>query len=112
MLGKYKVIPALSNEFVPEDRSVQTYFEVYNLDLDQSSLEPSVRIEISLYREGEPVFPLTPIHSEYEFVADRLLVYKTIPFHGLIPGKYTLVFRITDRIKGRQLQPHVDFVMK
>lgn len=112
VLGKYKAIPIFKNEFIGEDRFVQAYLEVYNLALDQSSLEPSVQIEISLYQMDQLVFPFTPIASEYEFSADRLLIYKTVPFDGLVAGKYTLIFRITDQINGQQVRPRVDFVMK
>ena len=92
VLGKYKVIPILSNEFVPEDRFVQ--------------------VEISLRKEDQAVFPFTRIEREYEFAADRLLVYKTIPFEGLVKGQYTLVFRITDQIGGQEVRPRVNFLIQ
>ncbi|MBZ5498191.1 MAG: GWxTD domain-containing protein [Acidobacteriia bacterium] len=112
VFGKYKVIPTVGNEFVAADRFVQAYFEVYNLDLDQSTLSPAVRLEISLTRDGQTVFPLTPFEREYEFVGDRLLVHKTLPFSGLRPGNYTVLFRITDLISNRTLEPRVSFILK
>jgi len=112
VLGKYKVIPTVGNEFVSADRFVQAYFEVYNLDLDQSTLNPSVQAEISLAKDNQTVFPFTPFQKEYEFVGDRLLVHKTIPFNGLTPGNYTVLFRITDLITNRSVEPRVSFILR
>jgi len=112
ILGKYKVIPAPGNEFVPEDRFVQAYFEVYNLDLDQATLQPSPQLAISLLKDGRQVFPLTRFANEYEFVGDRLLVHKTLPFDGLEAGEYTVIFRVTDLLTRRSIEPRVSFVLK
>jgi len=98
VIGRYKVVPTPDNRFVLEDQFVQAYFEVYNLQLDQSTQQPSVQIEISLLKGSKRVFPFQPIEQEFEFDYDRLLIYKTIPFAGLEPGAYTLDFRITDQI--------------
>ena len=112
VFGKYKVIPAAGNEFVAADRFVQAYFEVYNLDLDESTLTPSVRAEISLLQDNQVVFPYTAFPKEYEFVGDRLLVHKTIPFDGLKPGNYAVRFRITDLITNRSIEPSISFRLK
>jgi GWxTD domain-containing protein len=112
VFGKYRVVPTVGNEFVPADRFVQAYFEVYNLDLDQSTLSPEVQLEISLFKEGQVVFPYVPFRNEFEFVGDRLLVHKTLPFDGLKPGNYTVMFRITDLITNRTLEPRVSFTLK
>jgi hypothetical protein len=112
VFGKYKVIPTLGDEFVQADRFVQAYFEVYNLDLDQESLKPSVKVEIALLKDGHTIFPYTALQNEFEFEGDRLLVHKTIPFNGLSAGRYTVLFRISDEISRRSVEPRVDFFLK
>lgn len=120
VLGKYRVMPVEDTEFTAGDRFVQSYFEVYNLKRNQDTQQPSVKVEISLLyggptddpRDPEVVFPFTPIQDEYEFSGDRLMVFKTIPFQGLLPGKHTVKFRVTDLISGKQTETGVDFVMK
>ena len=112
VLGKYRVVPSSDNRFRPEEQFAQAYFEVYNLTLDQTTLEPSPRVEIALAWEGKPVFPYTEIHQEVEFDGDRLLIYKTIPFQGLKEGKYTLRFNVTDQIRQQSITTHVDFLIE
>ncbi len=109
VIGKYRVVPTRDNRFRTEDRFAQAYFEVYNLALDQATLEPRVNVEIALDHGKAPVFPFTQINQEYEYLRDRLLVHKTIPFQGLENGAYTLRFRITDQIEGKSIEQKIDF---
>ena len=109
ILGKYRVVPASDNRFRPEEQSAEAYFEVYNLALDQTTLQPSSRVEIALVHEGESVFPFTEISRPMDFDGDRLLVYTTIPFRGLVEGQYTLQFRVSDRIRQQSVRRDVDF---
>ena len=112
VLGKYRVVPSSDNRFQTGEQSAQAYFEVYNLALDQTTLEPAPRVEIALDREGQPVFPFVEIHQEVDFDGYRLLVYKTIPFRGLIEGTYTLRFNVSDQIRRSSIEIQVDFVIE
>lgn len=109
IFGKYKVLPVEKSEFKAAEQFVQAYFEVYGLQLDSGRMAPSYRVEISLRREGSEVFPFTPLQDEFEFAGDRLLVYKTLPFRGLTPGMYHVLFRVTDLITGASIQPETAF---
>lgn len=109
VVGKYRVVPTEDNRFRPEDQFAQAYFEVYNLELDQATLQPKVTIEISLEHGGSEIFPFTRIDQEFEYLRDRLLVHKTMPFQGLKRGSYTLRFRIRDEIGGSSIEQKVDF---
>ena len=112
VLGKYRVVPASDNRFRPGEQSAQAYFEVYNLALDQTTLEPSSRVEIALLHEGESVFPFTEVKRPMDFDGDRLLVYATIPFQGLVQGQYTLQFKVSDQIRQQSLRRDVNFVIE
>ena len=69
------------------------------------------KVEISLLKGREQVFPFTAIEQEWEYDKDRLLVYKTIPFAGLEKGKYTVEFRVSDQIREASVIQKVDFVV-
>ncbi len=112
VLGKYRVVPSSDNRFRPDEQFAQVYFEVYNLALDQTTLQPDPRVEIALAREDEPIFPYTEINQEIDFDGDRLLIYKTIPFQGLKDGTYTLRFNISDQIRRQSIETQVDFVIE
>ncbi len=112
VVGKYRVVPCPDNRFRPEEQFAQAYFEVYNLALDQTTRQPAPRVEISLLREGKPVFPFTEIEQEMDFDGDRLLIHKTIPFKGLIEGRYTLQFNVSDQIRRQSVRKDVDFVIE
>jgi hypothetical protein len=112
VLGRFRVVPAVDNRFRPGDGYAQAYFEVYNMDLDQTTMEPAVLVEIALTREGEQVFPFQRIEHEFEFDTDRVVVYKTIPFQGLSAASYTLSFKVTDLIKNESLTKDIVFVIE
>ena len=112
VLGKYRVVPTSDNRFRPEEKSAEAYFEVYNLALDQTTLQPSSRVEIALRHEGESVFQFTEIKRPMDFDGDRLLVYATIPFQGLVQGQYTLQFKVSDEIREQSVRRDVDFVIE
>lgn len=109
VFGKYRVEPVEEPVFSPADQFVQAYFEVYNLALDAGRLAPDYQVAVSLWYEGRQVFPFTPFPQEHEFAGDRLLVYKTIPFQGLVPGRYEVRFRVIDRIGGGQVETGAEF---
>ena len=85
---------------------------IQDLQIDQTTHRPEVRVEIALNRGQSSVFPFTPIDQEFEFDRDRLLIYKTIPFQGLEEGEYTLQFRITDEVGSQSVEQAVQFVMQ
>ncbi len=47
-----------------------------------------------------------------DFDGDRLLIHKTIPFKGLIEGRYTLQFNVSDQIRRQSVRKDVDFVIE
>lgn len=55
------------------------------------------------------MFDFTPIDQEFEFVGDRLMVYKTLPFAGLEKGNYKVKFRVTDLISGQVIETEARF---
>ncbi len=118
VLTKYRVRPIEKARFKVEDRFVQSYFEVYNLAVDSATGRPEVQIEISLtyQADGEKspreVFPWTVLPNEFELDGDRLLVYKTIPFQGLVEGRYRLLFRVTDKVSGKTVDAAADFAIE
>jgi GWxTD domain-containing protein len=120
VLTQYSVRPVETDEFRVSDAFVQSYFEVYNLQVDQSTMEPDARVEIALdywdkdgqkSGEAKEIFPFTQIQNEFEFAGDRLLIYKTIPFAGLAPGKYRVRFRISDEVVDKTIEKDVAFTI-
>ena len=116
VITRYKVKPVASPQFALSDRFVQSYFEVYNLGLDQSTSATAARVEIALQfraprSQGQfvDVFPFTVIEREFEQAGDTLMIYNTVPFDGLISGEYKLLFRVTDLVKPRSLRREVQF---
>ena len=116
VITRYKVKPVASPQFALSDRFVQSYFEVYNLGLDQSTSATAARVEIALQfraprSQGQFVdlFPFTVIEREFEQAGDTLMIYNTVPFDGLISGEYKLLFRVTDLVKPRSLRREVQF---
>jgi GWxTD domain-containing protein len=110
--GRYRVVPAIDNRFRLEDGHAKVYFEVYNLELDQASLEPSVRVEISLLQRQETVFPFSELAKGFEVDAGILIIHQMVPFQGLTPAPYTLRFRITDLVSTQTIEEQVPFIIE
>jgi GWxTD domain-containing protein len=112
VLGSYRVVPLIDNKFSITESQTYTYFEVYNFQLDQTELEPVIRVEISLKRGEEEVFPFTQITEGFDIDGRTLVVHKRIPFNGLSPASYTLIFQITDQIAGQTITKLVPFIIE
>jgi GWxTD domain-containing protein len=103
-IGQYKVIPNLSGDF-EAGQPVGVYLQVYNVGVDQTTLQPAVDIEYVVSRDGKA------IHSEKEDwkgAADpgpRLTLTRLIDTRGFAPGEYEVAVRIRDRVTGQELAP-------
>lgn len=112
VLGDVKILPRLKNEFT-QKMPLGIYFQVYNAMLDQSTLEPSLKVTFSLYHNGELL--AQAIDEEGEsiqfFSGRRVVLMKHLSLANLGLGKYRIQLEIVDRLNDRKLLQDGDFTI-
>jgi GWxTD domain-containing protein len=112
VVGKFKVIPNASNVFKP-DQPVNVFLQIYDAQMDQTTLKPAVDLEYVILKDGKEVTrfagdtsgPLTDLSGQ------QMAIGRVIPVDTLAPGNYTLQVRVTDRVAQKTLTPEVDFTI-
>ena len=100
-----KVYPSVAGEF-RAGTTLGFYTEVYEVAIDQATLQPSVDAKLTLLREGESLRSEEP---KLLLLADRVALLHTIDLTGLPPASYQLMLQLHDRISGQRLVKRVSF---
>jgi hypothetical protein len=104
VLGALKVIPNATAEF-KQDQNLGIYMQVYNVQIDQATLRPSVDIEYVITQRDKEVLrvkedgknSLSTINSQ------QITLARMIPLKQLKPGSYDVAVTITDHVAGKSV---------
>jgi len=102
VIGKEKVIPNLSGVFRQGD-PVGLYLQIYNAQIDQTTLRPAVDVDYVFTRNGKEV---SRQHEDWSGLSDsgqRLTLARLLPTAGVSPGDYEIRVVIKDRVSGQVL---------
>jgi hypothetical protein len=110
VIGDVKILPRLSREF-NNTMPLGVYFQVYNAELDQSTLEPALKVTYSLLQDGEVLRQSTDVSGESMqfFSGRRIVLMKNLSLSGLKPGKYQVRVDIEDALKNEKINLRDDF---
>jgi hypothetical protein len=98
-LGSNRVLPNVKNEFTEErNKSVELWFQVYSLKLDESSHKPNATFEMLITRNGQEVKRTVEEVSELSNAASQMTLARSIPLSDLEPGQYALQVKVTDNL--------------
>ncbi len=105
VIGDVKVVPDLSKSFSP-GKPLGLYFQIYNAQIDQSSLQPSLTIAYTLLKDGKLLRQTTDQRGEaiQYFSADRVVVTKLLSIDGLPAGPYRVMVEIGDHLSGERVE--------
>ncbi len=103
VLGDLKVIPSLDNKFRREEQ-IGIYAQLYNFEVDQSTLQPSISLTYQLLREGKVVKTLEDFRGQTVGFASgqRIVITNSLPIRGLEPGEYQLRILAEDKLSQRK----------
>jgi len=89
------------------------FMQVYDAEMDQSTLRPTVDVEYVLMKDGKEVKRIARTDKDtlYDLSGTQLAYGMVIPSDGLTPGDYTLQVRITDRVAGKTLTPETELTI-
>ena len=108
VIGQNKVIPNLSGDF-ERGQPVGIYLQVYNVGIDQTTLQPAVDIEYVVTRDGKVI---QKDKEDWRGTADpgpRLTLTRLIDTRLISPGEYEVSVHIRDQVTGQQLSPSAKF---
>lgn len=111
-VGRFKVIPNASNTF-KVGQPVNVFMQVYDAQMDQTTLKPAVDIEYVVLKDGKEVARVAADASGnlYDLSGTQMAVGQVIPTDAFAPGNYKLQVRVTDRVAQKTLTPEVDFTI-
>jgi hypothetical protein len=112
VIGDMRIVPNVRAE-VFRGQNVVFYMQVYGMESDQTTQNPSLDVEFAIKKGGETleVIQSAPENSEQYFYGSRVVLVGKIPSGKLTPGKYQLEIRVLDKISTNRLATTTDFTV-
>jgi GWxTD domain-containing protein len=107
--AKYKVLPSQDGSF-ESGASLQVYFEVYNLGLDEEG-KARVKFEYTFRREGRLFRKVAPTYPFPDSRPNRSIM-SSIPLKDFTQADYSLTVKLTDEVTGEAITRQVPFAVR
>jgi hypothetical protein len=104
VIGGAKVIPNLGSTY-KKGQDVGIYLQVYNAQIDQTTLRPAVDVDYVLTRNGKEVLRQTEDWSGLSDSGQRLTLARLLQTDRLELGDYEIKVMIKDRVGNQSLEP-------
>jgi hypothetical protein len=98
VIGSLKVIPNLSGVY-KTGQPVGVYLQVYNAEIDQTTLRPAVDVEYILTKGGKEVLRQKEDWSGLSDSGQRLTLARLLPTDSLPAGEYEIRVLTKDRVR-------------
>lgn len=112
--GRYKVRPFLSANYKP-GQSLSLFLQLYDLELDQSTLKASAKVEYVITRGGVETarFQDDEKLGKVDVIGRQLIVTRSIPLTGRLaePGNYEVLVRVTDLVGQRTVTQKAQYAV-
>lgn len=109
-MGQYKVVPNVSGTYRRGEK-VGIYLQVYNTEIDQTTLRPAVDVEYILSKDGKELSRRREDPQDINDAGQRLTLTEFIDTKSLAPGEYEIKVVITDHITNEAISPTVKFIV-
>jgi hypothetical protein len=103
VIGNAKVIPNLSGVYRQGDE-VGVYLQVYNAEIDQTTLRPAVDVEYVLTKGNKEILRQKEDWSGLSDSGQRLTLARLLPTASLSPGDYEMKVVTKDRVGGQAIE--------
>ena len=110
IIGNAKVIPNLSGIY-RKGQQVGIYLQVYNAEIDQTTLRPAVEVEYVLMKGGKEVLRQPEKWEGLSDSGQRLTLARLLPTDQMPLGSYEIKIKIKDRVGGQTLEPAGTFTI-
>jgi hypothetical protein len=98
IIGSAKVIPNLSGTF-RQGEEVGVYMQVYNSEIDQTTLRPAVDVQYILVKDGKEVLRQSEDWSGLSDSGQRLTLARLLPTTLMVPGEYEVKIQVKDKVR-------------
>ena len=102
VIGNAKVIPNLASTY-RQGEEVGIYLQVYNAQIDQTTLRPAVDVDYILTREGKEILRQKEDWSGLSDSGQRLTLARLLPTSQMQAGNYEIKVQIKDRVAGAEV---------
>ena len=103
VIGNAKVIPNLSGVY-KQGEEVGLYLQVYNAEVDQTTLRPAVDVDYILLKDGKELLRTKEDWSGLSDSGQRLTLARLLPTSYLSPGDYELKVQLKDRVGSQAIE--------
>lgn len=110
VIGGAKVIPNLGSTY-KKGQDVGIYLQVYNAQIDQTTLRPAVDVDYVLTRNGKEVMRQTEDWTGLSDSGQRLTLARLLQTDRLDLGDYEIKVLIRDRVGNQSLEPGGKFTI-
>jgi len=110
IIGNAKVIPNLSAVY-KKGQEMGVYLQVYNAEIDQTTLRPAVDVEYVLTKDGKIVLQQNEDWQGLSDSGQRLTLARLLPTAQMPTGDYELKIKIKDRVGNQILEPTEKFTI-
>jgi GWxTD domain-containing protein len=111
ILGSSKVRPSVEQRF-KQDRDLNYWIQVYNLQIDEDLLKPSATVETLITRDGQEVQKIVDDSREVSNAAQQMTIQKSVSLDEFEPGEYSIQVRITDNLSGDIITQSSKFIVQ
>ena len=102
IIGNAKVIPNLSSTY-KQGQEVGIYLQVYNAQIDQTTLRPAVDVDYVLTKDGKEILRQKEDWTGLSDSGQRLTLARLLPTSQMSAGNYEVKVQIKDRVAGAEV---------
>ncbi len=110
VIGNSKVVPNLGGVY-KQGQEVGIYLQVYNAEIDQTTLRPAVDVTYILTKDGKEVFRQAEDWSGLSDSGQRLTLARLLPTTNMPTGDYNIRIEIKDRVGGQLIKNEDKFTI-
>jgi GWxTD domain-containing protein len=99
IIGNAKVVPNLSSTY-KQGQEVGIYMQVYNAQIDQTTLRPAVDVDYVLVRDGKEILRQKEDWNGLSDSGQRLTLARLLPTSQMTAGNYEIKVQVKDRVAG------------
>ena len=103
VIGNAKVIPNLSGIY-KQGQEVGLYLQVYNAEIDQTTLRPAVDVDYILSKDGKEILRQKEDWGGLSDSGQRLTLARLLPTSAMPLGVYEMKVQIKDRVGGQIIE--------
>jgi hypothetical protein len=104
------VIPNLNGTY-HHGSPIGIYMQIYNAEIDQTTLRPSVDVDYVLVQDGKEISRQTEDWRGSTSQGERLTLARLLDSSKLNPGEYRVEVRVRDRVGVRVLTQTAKFTI-